>query len=93
MLTVERMRYYHADLLCVFVAGITCDDLPVVTRGTITSTGQHYSNTARLDCDPGLRTLSGHSGVSLICQADGTWNVSVRLLSCDSKYSKIPYFI
>ena len=77
---------------CVFI-GITCDALPVVSNGTITSTGRHYNNTAWLQCDPDHRTLYGYTDVWMICQADGTWNVSLEQLSCGGKYSKNPYFI
>ena len=73
--------------------GITCDDLPVVTNGTITSTGHYYSNTAWLQCDPDHRTLYGYTNVWMTCQGDGTWNVSMEQLSCGGKKSKLPYFI
>ena len=90
MLIDECMRY-HANILC-FMIEITCDALPVVTNGTIISTGHHYNDTAWLQCDPGHRTLYGFTDVWMICQADGTWNVGMEQWSCGGKYSKCPYF-
>ena len=49
--------------------------------------------TAWLQCDPDHRTLYGYTDVWMICQADGTWNVSMEQLSCGGKYSKFPYLI
>ena len=64
---------------CVFV-GKTCDVLPVGSNGTFTFTGRHYNATAWLECDPGKRSLYGCTDVWMMCQADGTWNVSMEQL-------------